>query len=97
MPPEIWFIALLLETIQISGKRNVGVSKVNAFSKCFIFMGVAANQRYVSCEKNWRRNLDYIITVHYLHVTLFKMHVGDTAAEKEFDTAIQMALEHLLF
>ena len=31
----------------------------------------------------------------YLHVTLFRMHVSNTATEKDFDIAIQMPLEHV--
>ena len=31
----------------------------------------------------------------YLHVTLFRIHVSNTATEKDFDIAIQMPLEHV--
>ena len=31
----------------------------------------------------------------YLHVTLFRTHVSNTATEKDFDIAIQMPLEHV--
>ena len=31
----------------------------------------------------------------YLHVTLFRMYVSNTATEKDFDIAIQMPLEHV--
>lgn len=35
-----------------------------------------------------------IVTGVYLHVTSFRKHAKDKAAEKESDTAMQMTLEH---
>ena len=75
---EIWFVALWLETIQISGSTGFTqnshinvlskqvLKKVNAFSTCLVFVRVATNHRHVICKKNH---------CLYLHDTLFRMHV----------------------
>ena len=68
---------------------------MNAFSKCFVFVRVAANHRHAICKKIAEKFLSSMLLYLYLHVTLFRMHVSNTATEKDFDIAIQMPLEHV--
>ena len=59
-----------------------------------IFVRVAANQRHTVFKRNRWKTTECIVTGVYLHVTLFRKHAKDKAAEKESDTAMQMTLEH---
>ena len=54
-------------------------------------MRIAANQRHVICKRNHWKSPDDIVTDVYI----FMSH-KDTAAEKQFDILIQMALKHVL-
>ena len=67
---------------------------VNAFSECFVFVRVAANQRLIICKRNCWKIPEHI--VYLLCFTLFRMHVRNTAPEKELDIAIQITQERVL-
>lgn len=47
-------------------------------------------------ERNLLKNPERITFAVYLHNILFGTHGGDTVTEKEFNTVLQMTLEHAL-
>ena len=56
------------------------------FKNVFVFVGVAANQKIP----------EHIVIDVYLYATLFRIPARETAAEKEFDIAIQMTIKQIL-
>ena len=45
-------------------------------------------------KRNHSKTPEQITSFVYLHVILFRMHEKDTATETEFNTVLQMTVEH---
>lgn len=50
------------------------------------------NMLYANAKNRWKTP-EYITSIVYLHVVLFRIHERYAATEKEFDTVIQMTIE----
>ena len=64
--------------------------EVNAFLKLEQLRGILYRRK-----RNHVKSLEQDTYVAYLYVILFRIHEKDTAAEKEFDTVLQLILDHV--
>ena len=97
-------MALLLKTFQISGSTDfiqnslINFPSEQVLSRLMHFQNCDCcnkSETYYMNEHRWKIP-KHIFADVYLYVTLFRIKLGDSAPEKEFDITMQMTPEKVL-